>query len=96
MQDLSVNDAAMTDLMAMVAKGETVRLLDNGQQVALVSPISEPQTSPDEKAGEAIDRAPGWWMRLREKYELDKYGFTDEEIAAMRDRSPGPPPITFE
>lgn len=96
MQEFSVNDAALSEIMVFVAKGETVRLLDNGQQVALVSPTSEPQTSRANGEEEAIDRAPGWWMRLREKYNIDEIGFTQEEIDSMRDRSPGPEPPVFE
>jgi hypothetical protein len=85
MQDLSVNDAAMTDLMAMVAKGETVRLIESGQEVALVFP-KERLRKPQRPFVE-------WITELREKYDWDANGLTKEEVDSWRDKSPGGEPL---
>jgi antitoxin (DNA-binding transcriptional repressor) of toxin-antitoxin stability system len=85
MQDLSVNDAAMTDLMAMVAKGETVRLMESGKEVALVFP-KERQRKPAPPFAE-------WVTELRGKYDWNANGLTKEEVDSWRDKSPGGEPL---
>lgn len=87
MQEFSVATTALPEILAVVARGESVRLVDDGRAIAVLSPIPQ---EPLPKLGE------GLFAALREKYQLDKHGFTEEEIEAMRDRSPGPPPITFD
>ena len=86
MQDLSVSTTDLPEILAAVATGDTVRLMDGVREVAVVTPPTE---TADQRTVE------GLFARLRRELELDKYGMTDDEIEAMRDRSPGPPPISF-
>lgn len=92
MQEVSVTEANLPDLLAAVARGESVRLVQEGREVAVVTPS---EVRDDDGPGK-IDRSPGWMMRLRDKYLLDKCGFTKEEIDSWRDRSPGREPPAFE
>lgn len=85
MQDLSVNDAAMTDLMAIVAKGETVRLIQSGKEVALVFP--------KERIKKTARPFVEWIEELRAKYNWSANGLTKEEVDSWRDKSPGGEPL---
>lgn len=90
MEDFCADNATMSDFLAVVAKGDELRVLRNGAEVALVKPVVSPNGAQDE-----VDRSTGWIMRLRGKYNLDKHGFTQEEVDSWRDRSLPPEPIDF-
>lgn len=80
---------ALPEILAAVAAGESVRLLEEGTVVATVQPPPRPLANrladPAKSFGEAV-------AELREKYDLDKNGVTREEVESWRDRSPGREP----
>ncbi len=90
MQDFSIADLStqLPRFLEVVASGESVRLCEGEREVAVVTPTLPQQddAKPDRN----------WITEWRAKNEIDKYGLTDEEIEAMRDRSPGPEPLTFD
>jgi antitoxin (DNA-binding transcriptional repressor) of toxin-antitoxin stability system len=81
MQELSVATTALPEILAVVAKGETVRLTDSGHEVALVLPTERPK-----KAQRPFVE---WIAELRDKYGWDANGLTKEEVDSWRDKSPG-------
>lgn len=81
MQEFSVSDLTVPQLLAAVAKGEKIRLCEAGREVAVVMP--SPKAKPPGKPFVEFVQA------LREKYDMDRDGFTKEEVDSWRDKSPG-------
>lgn len=88
MQEFSVDNASMTDFLAVVAEGKPFRLCQRGKVVGVVSPQNE---SLEERSAFMQ-----WVMEWRDRNAIDEHGFTEEESEAMRDRSPAPKPMSFD
>lgn len=90
MQDFSIADLPneLPRFLELVASGEQVRLCEGENEFAVVTPAT--------KQPESEQSFAEWVAEWREKCDIDTYGLTDEEIEAMRDRSPGPEPPSFD
>jgi len=82
MVELSVSDATLPEVLAAVEQGHDVVLRNGKRCVAFVSRGQPAGSEPREPFTE-------WVARLREEYDWDANGLTQDEVDSWRDKSPG-------
>ncbi len=74
----------LTGIVHDVERGEPVELTRRGKAVAIVMSLDEYRRA----TGRATS-FPAAWEAFRRTADLDGLAFSDEELAQLRDRSPG-------
>ncbi|MEN0111460.1 MAG: hypothetical protein AAF805_12125 [Planctomycetota bacterium] len=89
MRELSVADVTIRDLLAAVAGGEEVRLVDGERSVAVVLPTV------DREEANADWSLVDWVREFQDAYAESGRRLTKAEVDSWRDRSHGPEPLDF-
>jgi hypothetical protein len=81
MQDISITNGFPPEVFAVLATGESVRLMKDGTEFAVITPTCG--------VGEQRQEFIEWANGRRATYEIEKYELTKEEVDSWRDRSIG-------